>query len=399
MVVSDIESPAVGKLITSRDYIQPDLFVKEVTDRFFQDSNIEALALVKESSVAGLITRPKLFLTVFKRYGFELYGKKPISSIADTSPLIIHEGEKLEIAMDKALERPSPDIYDDIVVVDDENFFKGLLSVKQLVIQQSNVLANSVMQKELVHAKARELEKMSEMKSQFLAHVTHELRSPVNAMIMLTDLLRKSCEKGAVDQMRDRLALMMTSATNLRTIVTNILDLSKIEAGKMEIFNDNFDVVALLREVAETTRVLLGSKPVTVEVVAYDGPVFIMSDPVKIRQILTNLTSNAAKFTDRGSIVLSLFTGVDKLRISVSDTGPGIREEDLERLFSAFSQLEDTMTKRHEGTGLGLAICRNLTDILGGRINISSTFGRGTTFEVSLPLTQAADTEGTHGDC
>ncbi len=398
MSVSDSESSVVGKLITSNKYISPDVPVKDVTDRFFQDSNIEALALVKDKNVEGLITRPKLFLTVFKRYGFEVYGKKPISAIADTSPLVFNERERLDIAMDRALERPSHDIYDDIIVVDDDGRYKGLLSVKQMVVQQSNVLANSIMQKELVHAKAKELEKMSEMKSQFIAHVTHELRSPVNAIIMLTELLKVSHEKGAIGQMKDRLALMMSSATNLRTIVTNILDLSKIEAGKMEVLNEYFDMGALLREVAENTRVLLGNKPVSVQVVAHDGPLFFLSDPIKVRQILINLTSNAAKFTDNGVIILYLFNGADKLRISVSDTGPGIREEDLEKLFTAFSQLEDTMTKRHEGTGLGLSICKNLTDILGGSISVSSIFGKGTTFEVSLPLKPAASMEETYGE-
>jgi signal transduction histidine kinase len=134
-----------------------------------------------------------------------------------------------------------------------------------------------------------------------------------------------------------------------------------------------------------------------VEVIAHDGPVFILSDPVKVRQILINLTSNAAKFTDKGMIILSLFTGADKLCISVSDTGQGIKEEDLERLFTAFIQLEDTMTKRHEGTGLGLSICKNLADILGGSITLSSVFGKGTTFEVSLPLKPVVKKEEMYG--
>jgi signal transduction histidine kinase len=197
--------------------------------------------------------------------------------------------------------------------------------------------------------------------------------------------MRISCEKGYVDQLKDRLSLLMSSANNLRAIITNILDLSKIEAGKMEVIYDRFDIAAMLHEVAETTQVLIGNKPVDVEVTAQDSPVFIVSDPVKVRQILINLTSNAAKFTDKGKIILTLGTGNNGIKIAVSDTGIGIKEDDLNKLFTAFSQLEDVKTKRYEGTGLGLTITKNLLDLLGGSISVSSKFGEGTTFAVYLP--------------
>jgi signal transduction histidine kinase len=177
----------------------------------------------------------------------------------------------------------------------------------------------------------------------------------------------------------------MSSATNLRAIITNILDLSKIEAGKIEVIHERFDIAAMLHEVAETTRVLIGSKPVDVEATAQDSAVFIVSDPVKIRQILINLTSNAAKFTDKGKIILTLSTGNNGIKITVSDTGIGIKEDDLNKLFTAFSQLEDAKTKRYEGTGLGLTITKNLLGLLGGNISVLSKFGKGTTFEVYLP--------------
>jgi signal transduction histidine kinase len=162
--------------------------------------------------------------------------------------------------------------------------------------------------------------------------------------------------------------------------------LSKIEAGKMEVIYECFNLTEVLREVGETTRVLLGNKPVDVEVISGAGNHFVVLDPIKVRQILMNLMSNAAKFTDRGSIVLSLSAEKERIRISVSDTGIGIREQDLDKLFKAFSQLEDAKTKKHEGTGLGLTITKNLLDLLGGDIKVSSRFGVGTTFEVYLPL-------------
>ena len=181
----------------------------------------------------------------------------------------------------------------------------------------------------------------------------------------------------------------MSGTCNLRALINNILDLSKIEAGKTDVLNESFDIVVMLREVAETTRILIGNKPVNVEVIAHDGPVFINSDPVKVKQILTNLTSNAAKFTENGKIVLSIITEGENIKISVSDTGMGIKETDLNRLFQPFSQLEHTRSKKYEGTGLGLTITENIVRLLKGRISVSSKFGEGTAFTVYLPINQS----------
>lgn len=381
-----VESPHVGELVASRAFVQPDTLVKDVSDRFFTSTELEALALVEGGNPVGLVTRPKFFFTLFRRYGFELYGRKPVITIADETPLIMHEDERLDVAIDRAFERPPENIYDDIIVVKGSGCYAGLLSVKQMVIHQSTVLANNIIQKEMVKAKAKEIERMSVLKSRFIAHVTHELRSPVNAIIGLAELIQMSCQKCHMEQMKDRLAFLMSSATNLRAIVTNILDLSKIEAGKMEVIVERFNLVAVVSEAAKTTRILVGNKPITVEVIAPEGPISMVSDPVKIRQILTNLLSNAAKFTEQGKIVISVGVEGNEARIVVSDTGIGIKEEDINKLFIAFSQLEDPATKRYEGTGLGLNITTNLLNLLNGKITVSSKYGEGTTFTVLLPL-------------
>ncbi|MEK6725780.1 MAG: ATP-binding protein [Deltaproteobacteria bacterium] len=391
------DSQPIGSLITSKEWLSPTTLTGHVADRFYQSTTLDAVALVDDGRPVGLVTRPKLLFTLFRRFGFELFGKKPIIAIADTNPLIMREDEKLDIAIDRALSRPDQDIYDEIMLVDWDNRYKGLLSVKQMVIHQSHALANSVVQKEMARERAKELEKVNQVKSQFIAHVTHELRAPVNAIIGLAELMRISSEKSDIGQLRDRLSVMMSSATHLRTIITNILDLSKIEAGKMDVFLETFDIIPLLREVAETARILVGNKPVDVEVVAHDGPVFTVSDPIKVRQILINLTSNAAKFTDKGRLTLAVTAGEEMVAISVKDTGIGIKEADLDKLFTAFSQVEDAKTKRHEGTGLGLTITKNLVDLLGGSISVSSRFGEGTSFEVHLPIKNSKEEVIDHG--
>ena len=376
----------VGKLITSDGRVAPQVIVNSVAEQFFTSIDLDAIAVVEGKEPVGLVTRTKLLFTLFRRFGFELYGKHPIITIADTTPLFVSEDERLDVVIDKALERPPQDIYDEIIITCPKGLFRGLLSVKQLVIQQSNALASSILQKEAASARAQELEKISRVKSQFLANVTHELRSPVNAIIGLAELLRMAAEKDSIEEIKERLSFMISSATNLRAIITNILDLSKIEAGKMEVTSRKFAVLPLLSEIAETTRILVGHKPVAVEVSAPSLPVMIATDQIKLRQIVTNLASNAAKFTESGKITITLAIAGSRMEITVSDTGIGIKEEDLDKLFTAFSQIEDVKTKLHQGTGLGLAISKNLAELIGGSISVASAFGKGTAFTVSLPI-------------
>lgn len=377
--------PILGELVTNRHSITPDTPVKVLSDEFFHDAALDAVAIVESDRPIGLITRTKFLFTVFRQFGWEIYQRKPVSSLGVSSPLMLPHWSRLDAALALALQRGSDDLYDEVIVTDDDGAFVGLLSVRQMVLQQTHALANIIVQKELAHERARELEEIDRIKSQFLANVTHELRSPVNAIIELAELLRIATENGAIGQVRDRLTLLLSSATNLRSVITNMLDLSKIEAGRMNVLEESFDLVPLLHEVAETARVLLGGRPVDV-IVSTEKRAFEMeSDPVKVRQIVLNLAGNAAKFTESGRIVIQQTSTAELVTIAVSDTGVGIRAEDLQKLFIAFSQIEDAQTKSREGTGLGLAITKELVLMLGGRIEVASKFGRGSTFTVHIP--------------
>lgn len=391
--VTTQEFTSVGELLTSRDSVPPETRVGEVSERFFKSSSLDALALVKGSRPVGLLTRQRFFFSIFRRFGFELYAREAVSVIAYMKPLVVAGDERLDAVLDRALHRDPEHVYDDLIVVDGIGDYLGLLSVKQLVLEQSFSLANILMQRELATTRAREAEEIGRIKAQFLANVTHELRSPVNAIIELGELIRLAANNGYIDQINDRLALLLSSATNLRSIITNILNLSKLEAGRMEVFAEDFDLIALLREVADTTQVLVAAKPIKVELASNAGQFEVHSDPVKIRQIVLNLTSNAAKFTERGTIVIALEPGAAVVRISVTDTGVGIQEKDLARLFEAFSQVADAQTKHVDGTGLGLTITKQLVEMLGGAVRVRSEFGSGSTFEVVLPRKYSKEIE------
>jgi signal transduction histidine kinase len=377
--------PTLGEVASRPAPIHPQTSVKLVSDEFFHNATLDAVAVVEHDVPIGLVTRTKFLATVFRQFGWELYGRKPITAIPLDDPLVLPDTERLDSALATALERPQANVYDEIVVVDEAGRYAGLLSVKQMVLQQSHSLANILIQKELAHERARELEEVTRIKSQFLANVTHELRSPVNAIIELAELMRMAAENGYVQQVRDRLSLLMQSATNLRSVITNMLDLSKIEAGRMRVIVEEFDVAPVLQEIADTTRVLLGGRPVEVIVSTERAATTMTSDPVKFRQMLLNLASNAAKFTEEGRIVLQQTSSETTITVAVSDTGSGIRAEDLDKLFIAFNQLEDAQTKRHAGTGLGLTITRELAQLLGGRVEVDSVYDAGTTFTVHIP--------------
>ncbi len=384
--------PTIGDLITNARAVAPDTLVKVVADEFFHDPKLEAVAIVDGTRPLGLVTRTKFLFTVFRQFGWEIYQRKPIVSVAEEAPLILPDWSRLDAALTLALARGAQDLYDEVLVTREDGAFAGLLSVRQMVVQQTHTLANIIMQKELAHERARELEEVGRIKSQFLANVTHELRSPVNAIIELAELMRLASENGFIGQVRDRLTLLMVSATNLRSVITNMLDLSKIEAGRMRVIEETFDVVPLLHEVADTTRVLLGGKPVDVIVSTESRSLDVHSDPVKLRQIVQNFASNAAKFTDSGRIVIQQTSSDSTLSVSVSDTGIGIRADDLQKLFIAFSQLEDAHTKTHEGTGLGLAITKELAQMLHGSVAVESEPGRGSTFTIHIPIEQPEET-------
>ena len=383
--------PAVGTLITSRETADACAVVQDVVDRLFQQSNLEALAVLQEGRLAGLAMRSKLLARLFRRYGFELYGRKQILALADVNPLVVAPQEGIGSVLERAMARPPEDVYDDIVVVEGDGRFVGLISVKQMILQQSVVLANTAVQREIATARAQDLERVGEVKAQFIANVTHELRSPVNAILELGELMAISCRAGYVDQLQDRLRLLLSTAGNLRSIITNILDLSKIQAGKMMILPEAFEIGEVLAEVGDTTRILLGEKPVSVYVEVAGGPVQVNTDPVKVRQMLTNLTSNAAKFTERGTIRIVARKEGGDLLLRVSDSGIGIARKDLDALFVAFSQVENVHTKRYEGTGLGLSITKQLAEMLGGGVSVASRAGEGTEFTIRIPATFKGD--------
>jgi signal transduction histidine kinase len=255
-----------------------------------------------------------------------------------------------------------------------------------LVLHQGFALARSLVEREAALARAADLEELERMRSRFLAHTTHELRSPVSAVVVIAELIRRHAERGDWPMVAEKVPVLLRMASTLRTTVDNVLDLSKLEAGKETVELDDVDLGRVLQEVAELARLACHGKPV--EVVVAPGPALpsLRSDEKKLRQILINLAGNAAKFTERGRVTLEAAVDGGLLRLRVTDTGIGIRPEDLPRLFTPFGQLDEATTRGHPGSGLGLVIARSMAKLLGGRIEVESCHGEGSIFTVVLPL-------------
>ncbi len=235
---------------------------------------------------------------------------------------------------------------------------------------------------ELVEARKRAIE-ASEAKSSFLARISHELRTPLNAVLGYAQILQKS--KNLADQEQQYVGTMYRSGHHLLNMINDILDISKIESGKMDLIEVDFNLPELLQDLQSMFNLKCKEKGISL-VTDYQDPVpgAVVGDPNKLRQILINLLGNAIKFTNSGSVTLRLrHSGTYDLLFEVEDTGPGIPQDSLDTIFMPFQQVKG---KYQEGTGLGLAISRKLTELMGGTISVSSEIGKGSHFHVAIPL-------------
>jgi signal transduction histidine kinase/sensor domain CHASE-containing protein len=231
-------------------------------------------------------------------------------------------------------------------------------------------------------------ESADRIKSAFLATMSHELRTPLNSIIGFTGILLQGLAGSLNNEQNKQLGMIQNSAHHLLALINDVLDISKIEAGQLQVYAQPFDLRQSIEKVKHAVEPLAERKSLRLQIQTDDSIGIISSDQRRVEQVLMNLLSNAIKFTDHGLVGIQSTLCDGAVEIAVSDTGMGISSADLPALFQPFRQIETGLSRKHEGTGLGLSICKRLLELLGGTIRVESTPGSGSTFTFSLPLTR-----------
>jgi signal transduction histidine kinase len=261
--------------------------------------------------------------------------------------------------------------------------YQEIQATNKLLLQQNEELKK---QQQQIKVQNLELLKASRLKSQFLATMSHELRTPMNAIIGFSQVLLRESKGDINSQQRNMVDRILLNSKNLLCLVNDILDLSKIEAGRLELKPEPCDLLQLLEATVAQLRALAEEKNLRIRVESDLVHSRAFNDSMRIRQILVNLISNAIKFTNEGEIVVRIGEPViDRILISVQDPGIGIAASDLEHIFEVFQQVDQTINRQYSGTGLGLAITRSLVEMMGGEIAVESQLGRGSIFTVDIP--------------
>ncbi len=362
-----------------------------------QGANSVILRWTKE----GRITFANRFAQQFFGYSEEeIIGRNIIGSIV---PLTESSGRDLSSLVDDLFKNPEAYVLNENEnirkngervwvswtnrpIVDSEGRLVEMLSVgNDITLRKRAEFKLKSTLDELAAAKAR-AEAADHLKSAFLATMSHELRTPLNSIIGFTGIMLKGYVGPLNDEQAKQMSMVRNSANHLLSLINDVLDISKIEAGQLQVSFDSMNLRSVIEQSVQSVRLTAEKKGLFLSMQISPDVGTIVSDQRRVEQILLNLLSNAIKFTEQGGVSIECKKEAEgSVTVTVTDTGIGIREEDMTKLFKAFQQLDSGIMRRYEGTGLGLYICQKLVELLGGRIWVSSAWNEGTTFSFTLP--------------
>ena len=269
----------------------------------------------------------------------------------------------------------------------EEQVLKRTADLQKIQLALTNIVEDLNFKKEELEAANQKLKEVDHLKSLFIASMSHELRTPLNSIIGFTGILLQGLAGELNTEQRKQLGMVKSSSEHLLSLITDVIDLSKIEAGKIDLSMETFDLSEVVREVLGSFQVMADRKALSLSAEMPPG-LILVSDKRRIRQVLVNLVGNSMKFTEHGGVSVSALSDGDLIKVSVADTGMGIRQEDQDKLFKSFSQVTTAEAPKHEGTGLGLYLSKRLVTLLGGEIGVQSKFGKGSAFFFTVPMKQ-----------
>jgi signal transduction histidine kinase len=272
-------------------------------------------------------------------------------------------------------------------------FPAGVVEVLSTFAAQSVLAIQNARLFSEIEEKGRQLAAASQHKSQFLANMSHELRTPLNAILGYTELILDAIYGDVPDKVRGVLERVQSNGKHLLGLINDVLDLSKIEAGQLQLTLQDYAVPTMIASVVAATESLARNKGLALRTAVAEGLPPGFGDERRLTQVLLNLVGNAVKFTDQGSVEILAEREGERFRLSVRDTGPGIAEADQARIFEEFQQVDNSNTRQKGGTGLGLAISRRIVALHGGTITVQSAPGAGSTFTIVVPIRAVAAKE------
>ena len=378
-----------GDIARRVSFVTPETLAGEIAVRFKNATDINTFPVVRAGKPVGVITRDRL--NEMRKAG-GLWERRPAAHFMNPAPIVICQDLALaEVSLVIApMSRES--LFEGIVTVDADGAYAGLAGAFELF--RTAIAVAEDRNRDLTSLAARlaaETEKAnaaSSAKSDFLATMSHEIRTPLNGVLGMAQALAMDALNAG---QREKLNVILNSGETLTALLNDILDLSKIEAGKMEISGLDSNLHASLERACGLFETAARDKDVQLSLVREGGgPDWLSFDRVRVHQCVTNLISNAVKFTHEGRVDVRWSVGAapagapHRVRVSVTDTGIGMNEMALTRLFNAFTQADGSTTRRFGGTGLGLAITRKLARLMGGDVHVSSAVGHGSTFTLTF---------------
>ncbi len=383
----------MGELAEAFAPVSPATPGEAVYRRFEAEPDTLAVAVVDdEGRPVGLVERHAFALRMASHYGRALYAERPISLVMDAAPLVVEASTSVADFTGESLSSRRSDLLKGFIVVEGGRYagVGSALALLQATSETSRRQAEAMTELALDLGQAEaEAQAANQAKSEFLANMSHEIRTPLNGLLGIAGVLART----KLDERQGEMVrIMQSSAVALNALLSDILDIARVEAGRLELSAEPFRLADTVREVADLFRLGAQEKGLIFETeIAAGADVLALGDAARLKQILVNLVANAVKFTDKGRIRLAVTTEEEGHLFEVEDTGVGFSMEKKDALFGRFHQADGSITRRFGGSGLGLAISHNLAELMGGSLDATSAPGQGSTFRVRvrLPLVRA----------